>query len=61
MKNPENPLRKVVGIETERNPRAAPGEQIVHLAKLECGHLQPVGHGDVPDQLRCLDCEPEEA
>lgn len=47
---------KVIGFRTERDCSAPHGEQIVHLAVLECGHVQRVGHGHVPQQLDCLEC-----
>ena len=46
---------KVIGFRTTRDVGARPGEQIVHLAQLACGHLQRVGHGHVPERLICLD------
>jgi hypothetical protein len=45
----------VIGFRTERDAAARPGEQIVHLAVLECGHVQRVAHGHVPRELRCLE------
>lgn len=46
---------KVIGFQTSKDPAAPPGEQYVHLAVLECGHLQRVGHGHVPSTLKCLE------
>lgn len=52
-------MGKVIGFKTTRDPSAPHGEQIVHLAELECGHLLRVGHGHVPRWLRCLEgCDP---
>lgn len=49
---------KVIGFRTNRDPAAPPGEQIVHVAVLECGHTRRVGHGHVPTTLRCdEDCD----
>jgi len=46
---------KVKGFRTTRDASARPGEQIVHLAVLECGHVQRVGHGHVPTTLVCAE------
>lgn len=44
---------KVIGFRTTRDSGARPGEQIVHLAVLECGHIRRVSHGHVPKDLEC--------
>ena len=46
---------KVIGFTTQHDSAAPAGEQIVRLAKLECGHLQRVDRGRAPTELRCLD------
>jgi hypothetical protein len=46
----------VIGFRTHRDASARPGEQIVHLALLFCGHTLRVEHGHVPKELDCPDC-----